>query len=172
MMKILYLGLDFGYNAVVAKFNNLAEIIHVDSSDVALKDAISNADALVDASMKVRTRDEMIRKAVRLKIISCATTGTDHIDRLEIKKRNIHVRTLKEDREFLLNLTPAAEHSWSLLMACSRKLADAFDHVKSGMWNRENFPGIMLRGKRVGVIGCGRIGTWMGRYAGAFGMGL
>ena len=46
MIKILYLGPDFGYHAVVAKFNNLAEIIHVDSSDVALKDAISNADAL------------------------------------------------------------------------------------------------------------------------------
>jgi D-3-phosphoglycerate dehydrogenase len=38
------------------------------------------------------------------------------------------------------------------------------------MWDRENFPGIMLKGKRIGIIGCGRIGSWMGRYAHAFGM--
>jgi D-3-phosphoglycerate dehydrogenase len=112
----------------------------------------------------------MVRKALNLKIISCATTGSDHIDRTEIENRGIQLRTLKEDRNFLKNLTPAAEHSWSLLMACSRKLPAAFDHVKSGMWDRENFPGIMLKGKRIGIIGCGRIGSWMGRYAHAFGM--
>jgi D-3-phosphoglycerate dehydrogenase len=38
------------------------------------------------------------------------------------------------------------------------------------MWDRENFPGIMLKGKKIGIIGCGRIGSWMGRYAHAFGM--
>ena len=170
MIKILYLGPDFGYQAVVARFNSLAEIINVGSSDFALQDALSDADALVDASMRVRITDEMVKKASRLKIISCATTGSDHIDRTEIENRGIQLRTLKEDRNFLKNLTPAAEHSWSLLMACSRKLPAAFDHVKSGMWDRENFPGIMLKGKRIGIIGCGRIGSWMGRYAHAFGM--
>ena len=170
MIKIFYLGSDFGYHAIVANFNNLAKIIHVDSSDSALQDALLDADALVDASMRVRITDEMVRKALNLKIISCATTGSDHIDRTEIENRGIQLRTLKEDRNFLKNLTPAAEHSWSLLMACSRKLPAAFDHVKSGMWDRENFPGIMLKGKRIGIIGCGRIGSWMGRYAHSFGM--
>ena len=80
------------------------------------------------------------------------------------------MRTLKEDRDLLLNLTPAAELSWGLLMACARKLPSAFDHVKSGQWDREQFPGIMLRGKRMGIIGCGRLGGWVGRYALAFGM--
>ena len=170
MIKILYLGPDSGYQAVVAKFNNLAEIIHVDSSDSALQDTLSDADALVDASMRVRITDEVVRKALKFKIISCATTGSDHIERAEIDKRGIQLLTLKEDRAFLFNLTPAAEHSWSLLMACSRRLPAAFDHVKSGMWDREDFPGIMLKGKKIGIIGCGRIGSWMGRYAHAFGM--
>jgi D-3-phosphoglycerate dehydrogenase len=170
LIKILYLGPDFGYQAVVARFNSLAEIINVSSSDSTLQDALSDADALVDASMRIRITDEMVKKASRLKIISCATTGSDHIERMEIRKRNISVRTLKEDRELLLNLTSAAEHSWSLLMACSRKLPAAFDHVKFGMWDRENFSGIILKRKRIGIIGCGRIGTWIGRYANAFGM--
>jgi D-3-phosphoglycerate dehydrogenase len=75
-----------------------------------------------------------------------------------------------EDKELLRNLTPAAEFSWALLMACARKLPEAINQVKTGSWDREMVPGIMLRGKRIGIIGCGRIGTWMSTYANAFGM--
>ena len=120
--------------------------------------------------MKTRITNGMIRKAGKLRIISCATTGSDHIEREELDRRSIPVRTLKEDRGLLLGLTPAAELSWALLMACARRLPSAFSHVKSGQWTREMFPGTMLRGKRLGIIGCGRIGGWMGRYALAFGM--
>jgi len=170
LKKVIYLGPDFGYKAVVDEFGDLAGIFHVDPSCKALHNALLDADAIIDASMKVKITDEMVKEAPDLKIISCATTGSDHIDRTEIENRDIQLLTLKEDREFLFNLTPAAEHSWSLLMACSRKLPAAFDHVKSGMWDRENFPGIMLKGKKIGIMGCGRIGSWMGRYAHAFGM--
>ncbi len=169
-MKITYLGPDIGYSAIVSEFGTLIEWVHAVSTIPATKKALLDSDALIDASMKVKITDEMVKEAPHLKIISCATTGSDHIDLTEIESRGIQFRTLKEDRKFLKNLTPAAEHSWSLLMACSRKLPAAFDHVKSGMWDRENFPGIMLKGKRVGIIGCGRIGSWMGRYAYAFGM--
>ena len=169
-MKITYLGPDIGYSAIVSEFGTLIEWVHAVSTIPAIKKALLDSDALIDASMKVKITDEMVKEAPHLKIISCATTGSDHIDLTEIESRGIQFRTLKEDRKFLKNLTPAAEHSWSLLMACSRKLPAAFDHVKSGMWDRENFPGIMLKGKRVGIIGCGRIGSWMGRYAYAFGM--
>jgi len=169
-MKITYLGPDIGYSAIVSEFGTLIEWVHAVSTIPAIKKALLDSDALIDASMKVKITDEMVKEAPHLKIISCATTGSDHIDLTEIESRGIQFRTLKEDRKFLKNLTPAAEHSWSLLMACSRKLPAAFDHVKSGMWDRENFPGIMLKGKKIGIIGCGRIGSWMGRYAHAFGM--
>src|SRR5690606_7948221 len=66
--------------------------------------------------------------------------------------------------------TPAAEHSWLLLMACARKLNSAFHSVLEGNWERNNFPGIMLKGKTIGIIGCGRIGQWVSRYAAAFGL--
>jgi D-3-phosphoglycerate dehydrogenase len=70
----------------------------------------------------------------------------------------------------LRNITPAAEHSWLLLMACARQLRGATAHVLAGGWDRNLFPGVMLRGRTLGVVGCGRIGQWMGRYAEAFGM--
>lgn len=169
-MKTIYLGSDIGFKTLLHELAGRATAEHIDASPEAVAEALMDADALLDASMKVRITDDMIRKANKLKIIACATTGSDHIDRQELGKRSIPVRTLREDRDLLLNLTPAAEHSWALLMACARKLPVAFDHVKSGKWVRELFPGIMLRGKRIGIIGCGRIGSWMGRYAQAFGM--
>jgi D-3-phosphoglycerate dehydrogenase len=122
--------------------------------------------------MKVVISDAMVASAAKLQIISCATTGSDHIERTELDRRGIPVRTLMEDKQLLLNLTPAAELSWALLMACARMLPAAIDHVKDGGWDREQFPGIMLNGKRIGIVGCGRIGTWISRYARAFGMDI
>jgi D-3-phosphoglycerate dehydrogenase len=170
MKKVLYLGADVGFQALREEISGRADTYHVEAAEASLLSAIEDADALLDASMKVPIASEILGKAQRLKIIACATTGADHIDREELARRSIKIRTLREDRDFLLNLTPAAEHSWALLMACARKLPSAHAHVISGEWIRESFPGVMLRGKRIGIIGCGRIGTWMGRYAMAFGM--
>jgi D-3-phosphoglycerate dehydrogenase len=55
-------------------------------------------------------------------------------------------------------------------MACARRIVPAVAHVREGGWVREEFPGVMLRGRTLGLIGCGRIGQWMARYASAFDM--
>src|SRR4029078_13159238 len=94
-----------------------------------------------------------------------ATTGSDHISREGLSERGIPVRTLKEDPEVLRNITPAAELSFALLMALARKLPAAAQHVKDGGWTREEFPGVMLRGKTLGLVSCGRSGCSMARYA-------
>lgn len=170
MQKIIYLGPDEGFQAVQTMASRELNFHHVEAEDSAVAQALRSAAALLDASMRVRLTAEMIQAAPGLKIISCATTGSDHIDVDILARRGIVLATLRDDRELLQNLTPAAELSWALLMACARRLTAAFDHVKEGLWTRELFPGIMLRGKRLGLVGCGRIGSWMGRYAGAFGM--
>jgi len=169
-MKIVYLGSQVGFKALEETLAGKAEAEHVDASPDAVERALEGAAALLDASMKVRITNEMVRRAPELGIIACATTGSDHIERDELERRDIPVRTLREDREVLLGLTPAAELSWALLMACARRLTGACDHVKGGQWNRELFPGIMLKDRRLGLIGCGRLGSWMARYAKAFGM--
>ena len=43
---------------------------------------------------------------------------------------------------------------------------------KTGSLKREDFPGVMLNGKILGLVGCGRIGGWMSRYGQAFGMSV
>lgn len=124
----------------------------------------------LDASMKVPITAESILKAQNLRLIVTATTGASHIDQEALLSRNIPLLTLKGQTEVLRNLTPAAEHSWLLLMACARRLRGAIDHVGRGHWERTEFPGIILKNKTIGIIGMGRIGTWMNRYASAFDM--
>ncbi|MHC4072492.1 MAG: NAD(P)-dependent oxidoreductase [Planctomycetota bacterium] len=170
MIKIIYLGAEVGATGAEEAAAGRANIVRVSANAGDVGTEIKTCDALLDASMKVPITDAMITSAAKLKIISCATTGSDHIERTELNRKGIPVRTLMEDKALLLNLTPAAELSWALLMACARMLPAAIGHVKAGGWDREQFPGIMLNGKRIGIIGCGRIGTWMSRYAHAFGM--
>lgn len=141
-----------------------------DLSPEAVNALLPEAVAVLDASMRIHFDRTLLERARRLRVISTATTGADHIDAQALKVRGIPLFTLAGERELLSQLTPAAEHSWLLLMACARRLRGAVQHVLDGQWRREEFPGIMLKGKTLGLIGCGRIGSWMSRYAGAFGM--
>jgi D-3-phosphoglycerate dehydrogenase len=150
--------------------DSAAEAEHIGADEALVASALKQADGLIDASMRVKITGEMLRRAPNLRIISCATTGSDHIAKDEAASRGIEIRTLREDPELLRDLTPAAELSWTLVMACARRLVPAVAHVRQGKWQREEFPGMMLRGRTLGLVGCGRIGQWMARYASAFGM--
>ena len=170
MNRVIYTGGEHGYIAASEILKGIAEVVQVEAEPEILGEHLQKADAFLDASMKVKITPEMFEGSPKLKMISCATTGSDHIDKNSAEKHGVDVRTLREDPELLINITPAAELSWALLMACTRKLKAAFKHVTDRKWFREEFPGVMLKGKRLGLIGCGRIGGWMARYAQAFGM--
>ena len=167
---IVYSGPVEALAALREHVGSRAEVVHVAPEPTAVGEALARADAFLDASMKVRVEEPMIDAAPRLRVVAVAATGADHIDDEALSRRDIPLLTLRGQREVLRELTPAAEHSWLLLMACARQLRTALEHVLEGQWNRADFPGIMLRGKVLGIVGCGRIGTWMSRYAQAFGM--
>jgi len=168
--KVIYIGSPEGFESTKNILGAVANVVNVVANAKNLSCELQDAIALLDASMQTRITNLMLDNALNLRIISCATTGSDHIERDVLNKRGIPVRTLREDSNFLLSLTPAAELSWLLLMACARQLPLAINHVLNGGWRREMFPGMMLNGRRLGLIGCGRIGSWMSRYARAFGM--
>ena len=167
---IVYVGAIEGYEALRDEASDRATTKHVAADADVLCDSLAFADALLDASMKVRITDDIVRNAPMLRVISCATTGSDHIERPELDRRRIPVHTLREDGELLQSITPAAELSWALILAAARRLAPALSHTSEGLWVREEFPGLMLNGRQLGLIGCGRIGRWMSRYGIAFGM--
>ena len=138
--------------------------------DGAVEQRLHDCDVILDAYMRVSFGSERLRRAANLKLFVTATTGADHIDAEILANRDIPLLTLKGQAEVLTNITPAAEHSWLLLMACARRFRSAVQGVLDGEWDRNKYPGVMLRGRTIGIIGCGRIGQWMARYATAFGM--
>ena len=67
-------------------------------------------------------------------------------------------------------MSATAEHCFGLLLALLRHTPAATAHVLEGGWDRDRFWGRQLRGKSLGVIGYGRIGAMVARYAASFGM--
>jgi len=127
-------------------------------------------DVILDASMQMRFPAVRVSRAARLKWYVTATTGADHVDAAALTSRGVPLLTLKGRSDVLGNVTAAAEHSWLLLLACARGLRSAVDGVLEGNWDRTRYPGLMIRGRTLGLVGCGRIGGWMSRYGTAFGM--
>jgi D-3-phosphoglycerate dehydrogenase len=63
-----------------------------------------------------------------------------------------------------------AELCWALLMMCARDLAKGERLMRSGGWHDGIQQMVVLEGKRLGVIGLGRLGSRVAGYAKAFGM--
>lgn len=167
---VLYLGPESGLPTVKETLGSRYEVLAPPTTPASALPLLPQAHAILDASMKVPLRQADLVTASQLKIIVTATTGADHIDAATLNERGIPLLTLKGQKQVLNELTPAAELSWLLLMACARHLRAANKHVEAGLWDREEFPGMLLKGRTLGLIGCGRIGQWMARYATAFGM--
>lgn len=113
---------------------------------------------------------EVIDSGKRLKVIVSATTGLDHIDVDYATQEGIRVLSLKGEVEFLRTVSATAEHTWALLLALLRRIPQAFSAVRANAWDRDALRGHELAGKRLGIIGLGRIGGKVARYGQAFGM--
>jgi D-3-phosphoglycerate dehydrogenase len=113
---------------------------------------------------------EVIEAGPRLKAIVTATTGLDHIDVDYAEARGTTVLSLKGETEFLHTIPATAEHTWALLLAVVRHIPQAFESVRRGEWNRDAFRGHDLYGRRLGIVGLGRIGEKVAQYGIAFGM--
>ncbi|MDE1967113.1 MAG: hydroxyacid dehydrogenase, partial [Patescibacteria group bacterium] len=101
-----------------------------------------------------------------LKFIATRSTGYDHIDLAEAKKRGIAVSTVPSYGE-----NTVAEFAFGLILALSRKIYSAADQVKeTGSFAIEGLRGFDLLGKTIGIVGTGRIGRHSIKIAKGFGM--
>ncbi len=131
--------------------------------------AIPAYDALI-VRLGHRVDTALLDVAPRLKVIATATTGLDHIDLKTCKERGVEVLSLRGENEFLRGVVATAEHTWALLLALIRRIPAASAAVARGEWDRDAFRGRELEGKRLGILGLGRIGERVARYGQAFGM--
>ena len=113
---------------------------------------------------------EVIDAGPNLKALVTATTGLDHIDVAYAEQCGIKVLSLRGETDFLRSIPATAEHTWALLLALARRIPWAFHSVLNGEWDRDAFRGHDLRGRRLGIVGLGRVGQKVARYGLAFGM--
>lgn len=98
------------------------------------------------------------------------TTGHGHIDEAELSRRGIRLLSLRGHLEFLRTVSSTAELTWAMLLALVRWLPAAHADVLAGQWRRQPFMGREVRGKTLGILGLGRLGTLVAGYAKAFQM--
>ncbi len=110
------------------------------------------------------------RGAPRLKAVASPTTGTDHIDLAACAEYGIEVVCIKTEYDLLRTFTATAELAWGLLISVMRELPAAHGRAISGHWDRDLFTGHQLRGKTLGILGYGRLGTMVAEYGKAFQM--
>jgi D-3-phosphoglycerate dehydrogenase len=105
-----------------------------------------------------------------LKILATPTTGIDHIDLKAANKSGVRLLSLRGEVELLGRITSTAEHAWSLLLACNRKIPELIDRTRAGSWSRCDMELHQISGQTIGIIGMGRLGKMIMEYALAFRM--
>ena len=134
-----------------------------------LEDVLHKVDGVI-VRLGFNINKDFLDSAPKLKFIATATTGLNHIDLKECKKRGINIISLKNDKKFLDTITATAEHTLGLMIALLRKIPNAFSDVKNGKWRRSEFKGTELSGKKIGIIGYGRLGKIVASYCKALRM--
>ncbi|KKK60548.1 hypothetical protein LCGC14_3023260, partial [marine sediment metagenome] len=133
---------------------------------------IDDADVLIcQPCPEYRIDADVLKEASKLKVIASTSTGTNHIDVDYCNKNSIKVVCLRGSNK-VNNIVASSEFTFGLVLAITRQIPQSFNNAKAGRWREDEdvFRGIELRGKRMGIIGYGRIGSNNARYAKAFGM--
>ena len=129
-----------------------------------LLEIIPDFDALIVRSASKVTA-EVIEAAKNLKIIGRAGVGVDNIDVAAATAKGIVVINSPGG-----NTNAATEHSFAMMLAMARHIPVANETLQKGEWNRKQYTGVELKGKTLGVIGMGRIGSGVAKRALAFDM--
>lgn len=170
-MKILNID-PYCYSAKASQIlESLGEIEEIDYSRKELLRRIESVDVLV-LRFSHRIDREVIDNAPNLKVIASNVTGVDHIDVKYAEAKGVDVISLKGEYEFLRGIHATAELTWGLILSCSRNLPSALDSVKDMIWERDKFIGNDLYGRRLSIVGLGRIGEKIAGYGQAFGMSV
>lgn len=112
-----------------------------------------------------RISKETLSNLPNLKLITTMSTGFDHIDVEECKKKNVVVCNVPS-----YGKNTVAEYAMTLLLALAKRLVPTIEKTRRGNFDLEGLRGFDLNGKTIGVVGTGKIGRHMVHYAKAFGM--
>ncbi|WP_019909935.1 phosphoglycerate dehydrogenase [Paenibacillus sp. HW567] len=127
---------------------------------------IGEYDGLLVRSQTTVT-EKIIAAGSKLKVIGRAGVGVDNIKLEAATQHGVVVINAPDG-----NTITTCEHAFAMMMALARHIPQAYAKTISGVWDRKTFLGVELRGKTLGVLGMGRIGSEVAKRAKAFGMDI
>ena len=125
---------------------------------------LENFDALFIMRERTPISKSLIENLPNIKYISTSGMRNKSIDLEAAGKKGIIVCGTE------INSNPAAELTWALILGLYRNLKQEIDNMFQGYW--QTTIGFELRGKLLGLIGLGKIGTQVAKVAKAFGMNV
>ena len=142
-----------------------ADLIDVDGTNLpALLEAVAVADALVVRS-ETQVTAEVLAAGRRLRVVARAGVGVDNIDLDAATKAGVLVLNAPG-----ANAVSAGEHTIALLLAVTRQIPQASESTHAGRWERKRIKPIDLRGRTIGIVGLGRVGSVVATRLRAFDM--
>jgi len=127
---------------------------------------IGDYEALVVRSQTM-VKADIIEAGKKLQVIARAGVGIDNVDVEAATRYGVVVVNAPTG-----NTVSAAEHAIALLLASARNIPQANEVLKTGVWRRNDFMGTELRGKTLGIIGLGNVGSEVAKRAQGFEMRL
>ncbi len=115
---------------------------------------------IVIVRSRTKLTKELIEKADNCKIIARVGVGLDNIDQDAAKAKNIRVINAVEGA-----MTAVAELVLGLMLSLARQIPRGDRAIRNGQWLKKELKGTELKGKYLGIVGCGNIGRRLGRLA-------
>ena len=132
-----------------------------ENEDVAIQ-KLKNFEVLFIMRERTKITSKLINSLKKLKFISTSGMRNKAIDMDAAKKKKILVTGTE------INVNPTCELTWALILGLARNIKPEIDNMFQGYW--QTTVGIELKGKILGLIGLGRVGSQVAKIAKAFGM--
>ena len=103
---------------------------------------------------KISLDQELLSKATHLKFVARVGAGMENIDVAYARARGVHCLNSPEG-----NRDSVGEHALGMLLSLMNHLTRADRQVRQGMWLREENRGTEIKGKTIGIVGYGNMGS-------------
>jgi len=123
---------------------------------------LNDFEALLIMRERTKITANLIKNLKKLKYIATSGMRNKSIDLEACKKKKIIVTGTDS------NLNPTPELTWALILGLARNLKTEIDNMFQGYW--QTTIGVELKGKILGLIGLGRVGSQVAKIGKAFGM--